>query len=63
MAISFWPYMVPYSITIGDAAAPHSSLSFMFWGAGIIVFPLTLIYTAINYRVFRGKTVGRTSYE
>ena len=24
LAISFWPYMIPFSITIGDAAAPHS---------------------------------------
>jgi cytochrome d ubiquinol oxidase subunit II len=28
----------------------------MFWGEGLFVFPLILIYTAISYRVFRGKT-------
>ena len=55
LAISFWPYMVPFSITIDDAASPHSSLAFMFWGAGLFVFPLTLLYTAVNYSVFRGK--------
>ncbi len=55
LAISFWPYMIPFSITIEEAAAPHSSLAFMFWGAGIIVFPLMLLYTAISYTVFRGK--------
>jgi cytochrome d ubiquinol oxidase subunit II len=55
LAISFWPYMIPFSITIDEAAAPHSSLAFMFWGAGLFVFPLMLLYTAINYRVFRGK--------
>lgn len=54
-AISFWPYMVPFSITIDEAAAPHSSLAFMFWGAGIVVFPLMLIYTVISYSVFKGK--------
>jgi cytochrome d ubiquinol oxidase subunit II len=54
-AISFWPYMVPFSLTISEAAAPASSLSFMFWGAGLIVFPLMLIYTACSYHVFRGK--------
>jgi cytochrome bd-type quinol oxidase subunit 2 len=32
LATSFWPYMLPFSITIADAAAPSSSLSFMFWG-------------------------------
>ena len=55
LAISFWPYMIPFSITIEDAAAPHSSLAFMFWGAGLFVFPLMLLYTVISYSVFRGK--------
>jgi len=27
----------------------------MFWFAGIIVYPLMLIYTAISLSVFRGK--------
>ena len=54
-AISFWPYMIPFAITIDQAAAPHSSLAFMFWFAGIIVFPLLLVYTAISLNVFRGK--------
>jgi cytochrome bd ubiquinol oxidase subunit II len=55
LAISFWPYMIPFSITIADAAAPQSSLAFMFWGEGLFVFPLMLIYTVISYAVFRGK--------
>ena len=55
LAISFWPYMIPFSITIEQAAAPHSSLAFMFWGAGLFVFPLMLLYTVISYSVFRGK--------
>jgi cytochrome d ubiquinol oxidase subunit II len=57
LAISFWPYMIPFSITIDAAAAPHSSLAFMFWGEGLFVFPLMLIYAAVNYSVFRGKVV------
>jgi cytochrome bd ubiquinol oxidase subunit II len=55
LAISFWPYIIPFDVTINEAAAPHSSLAFMFWGEGIFVFPLMLIYTAVNYWVFRGK--------
>ena len=47
--------MIPFSNTIDQAAAPHASLSFMFWGAGLFVFPLTLLYTVISYAVFRGK--------
>jgi cytochrome bd ubiquinol oxidase subunit II len=37
LAISFWPYMIPFYITIDQAAAPHSSLAFMFWGEGLFV--------------------------
>jgi cytochrome bd ubiquinol oxidase subunit II len=55
LAISFWPYMIPFSMTIEAAAAPHSSLAFMFWGEGLFVFPLMLVYAAVNYIVFRGK--------
>jgi cytochrome d ubiquinol oxidase subunit II len=47
--------MIPFAITIDEAAAPHSSLAFMFWGEGLFIFPLMLIYTAISYSVFRGK--------
>ena len=55
LAASFLPYMIPFSITIDQAAAPHSSLAFLFWGAGIIVLPLTLVYTIAVYVIFRGK--------
>jgi cytochrome d ubiquinol oxidase subunit II len=55
LAVSFWPYMIPFSITFQQAAAPHSSLAFLFWGAGLVVFPLMLIYTVMSYSVFRGK--------
>jgi cytochrome bd ubiquinol oxidase subunit II len=58
LAISFWPYMIPFSITISAAAAPKASLAFMFWGAGLFVFPLMLGYAAINYTVFRGKVLS-----
>jgi len=60
LAISFWPYMIPFVITIDEAVAPHSSLVFMFWGEGLFVFPLMLLYTVISYSVFRGK-VGSTA--
>jgi cytochrome bd ubiquinol oxidase subunit II len=55
LAISFWPYMIPFVMTVDQAAAPHSSLAFMFWGEGLFVFPLMLIYAVVNYSVFRGK--------
>jgi len=54
LAVLFWPYMIPYQITIADAQAPDKSLSFLFWG-GIVVLPVIGIYTAVVYWVFRGK--------
>jgi len=27
----------------------------MFWGEGLFVFPLLLLYSVINYSIFRGK--------
>jgi cytochrome d ubiquinol oxidase subunit II len=55
LAISFWPYMIPFSLTVAHAAGPHASLAFMFWGAGLFVYPLMLIYTVYSYNVFKGK--------
>jgi cytochrome bd ubiquinol oxidase subunit II len=63
LAISFWPYMIPFSITILEAAAPHLSLAFMFWGEGLFVFPLMLVYAAVNYSVFRGKVRSDAGYD
>ena len=62
LAASFLPYMVPFSLTILEAAAPPSSLSFIFWGAGIVVLPLTLAYTIIVYTVFKGKVGPSAGY-
>jgi cytochrome d ubiquinol oxidase subunit II len=62
LAVSFWPFMIPFAITIDQAASPLSSLRFMFWGEGLFVTPLTLIYTASVYRVFRGKVVEDLHY-
>jgi cytochrome bd ubiquinol oxidase subunit II len=55
LAVLFWPYMIPYQVTVAGAAAPEKSLSFLFWGAGVFVLPVIVIYTAVVYWVFRGK--------
>ena len=55
LAVLFWPYMIPYSVTVGNAAAPEASLSFMFWGAGLFVLPVIAIYTIAVYWFFHGK--------
>ncbi len=54
IGISFYPYIVPTSITIWQAAAPDNSLEFLLVGAVVLV-PMILAYTAYSYWVFRGK--------
>jgi cytochrome d ubiquinol oxidase subunit II len=54
LGISFFPYMVPHSVTIWQAAAPDNSLSFLLVGAVVLV-PIILAYTPYAYWVFRGK--------
>ena len=60
LGISLFPYVVPPSITIWDAAAPTASLKFMLPGA-LIMVPIILAYTGYSYWVFRGKT-GHEGY-
>jgi len=54
LAVMFWPYLIPYSVTVADAAAPDVSLKFLFYG-GIVVLPVIALYTMGVYWVFRGK--------
>jgi cytochrome d ubiquinol oxidase subunit II len=55
LAVMFWPYMIPYSVTVATAAAPEASLSFLFWGAGLFVLPVIGGYTAVVYWLFRDR--------
>jgi cytochrome d ubiquinol oxidase subunit II len=54
LGVSMWPYVIPPSVTLQQAAAPESSQLFMFVGAVVLV-PIILAYTAYAYWVFRGK--------
>ena len=54
LGISFYPYIVPPTLTIWQAAAPDNSLKFLLVGA-VVLLPLILAYTAYSYWVFRGK--------
>lgn len=54
LAISIFPYIVPRTVTIWDAAAPHTSQAFMLVGSMVII-PVILVYTGWAYWVFRGK--------
>jgi len=61
LGISMYPYIVPQSITIWQAASPASSQIFMLFGVAVLV-PLILGYTAWAYWVFRGKVKAGSGY-
>ncbi|HMB59344.1 MAG TPA: cytochrome d ubiquinol oxidase subunit II [Xanthomonadales bacterium] len=54
LGFMYWPFMIPYTITVTDAAAPDASLEFLYYGA-VVVLPIILIYTIGVYWLFRGK--------
>lgn len=58
LGVMFWPYMIPYQVTVADAASPDASLQFLFY-CGIVVLPVIVVYTFGVYRVFRGKSHER----
>jgi cytochrome d ubiquinol oxidase subunit II len=55
LGVSFWPYIVPYKITIWDAAAAANSQLLILIGI-VMVLPIILIYTSFVYKVFWAKT-------
>jgi cytochrome d ubiquinol oxidase subunit II len=61
LGISMYPYIVPQSITIWQAASPENSQVFMLFGIALLI-PLILGYTAWAYWVFRGKVRAGSGY-
>lgn len=59
LAVMMWPYMIPYALTVAEAAAPEASLRFFFYG-GVVVIPVIAVYTIGVYWVFRGKVERST---
>jgi len=57
LGISMWPYIIPDSVTIWQAATAHSSQMFMLFGIAVML-PIILGYTGYAYWVFRGKVRG-----
>lgn len=52
-----FPYLIPFSLTIAQAASPQSSLVFMLFGVGIIL-PVIIIYNIYIHSVFAGRVNG-----
>ncbi len=61
IGISFYPNIIPPSLTIAEAAAPDESLLFALVGTVVLV-PMILAYTAYAYWVFRGKIDPEEGY-
>jgi len=55
------PYLVPYGLTIHEAAAAPKSQSLLLVGA-LIMLPIILAYTAYVYWIFRGKVKADAGY-
>lgn len=61
IAISMWPYLVPFEITFRKAAAAPESQSLLLIGT-VIMLPLVLAYTGYCYYIFRGKASHESAY-
>jgi cytochrome d ubiquinol oxidase subunit II len=61
LGVSIYPFVVPQSITIWQAAAPDNALAFMLVGVAVLV-PVILAYTGWAYWVFRGKVDPSSGY-
>jgi cytochrome d ubiquinol oxidase subunit II len=54
LAYSLFPYVVMDRLTVWEAAAHPSALKVILIGA-VVVLPFIVFYTAVAYRIFRGK--------
>lgn len=61
LAISLFPWLVPFELTIWEVAAKDNALAFLLVGAAIML-PIILIYTAFVYRTFWGKVKPGDGY-
>jgi len=61
LAISLWPYIVPFAVTVHQAAAAPESQSLLLVGA-LVMLPIVLSYTAYCYYLFKGKVSHESAY-
>lgn len=61
LAISVWPYLVPWRMTLWEASSPQSTQLFLLVGT-LIILPFVIGYTVLGYRVFRGKVRSDEGY-
>jgi cytochrome d ubiquinol oxidase subunit II len=61
LGICLFPYIVPYTITLWDAAAVPSSQMFLLIGT-LFLLPIIFMYLGWSYYVFRGKVTSDIAY-
>ncbi|MET0273917.1 MAG: cytochrome d ubiquinol oxidase subunit II, partial [Phenylobacterium sp.] len=61
LAVSFFPYVAPYSMTFRDAANADNALALMLVGVGILL-PVIIGYSVWVYWIFRGKVTADAGY-
>jgi cytochrome d ubiquinol oxidase subunit II len=61
LLLSTYPNIVPYDITIREAAAAENALGLMLVGVAVML-PVILGYTVYVYWVFRGKATADAAY-
>jgi cytochrome d ubiquinol oxidase subunit II len=54
LGISVFPYIVPWTVTLWDAASSPGAQAFLLVGT-LFILPVVFMYTAWSYYVFRGK--------
>ncbi|HEY3459275.1 MAG TPA: cytochrome d ubiquinol oxidase subunit II [Casimicrobiaceae bacterium] len=61
LGISLFPYIVPYAVTLWDAAATPSTQMFLLIGT-LFLLPIIFTYLGWSYYVFRGKVSADVGY-
>ena len=61
LAVSLWPWVVPYQVSLYQAAAAPESQSLLLVGV-VLFLPCVLGYTAYCYYIFRGKSHEKPWY-
>jgi cytochrome d ubiquinol oxidase subunit II len=61
IAISLYPMIVPYQLTLWDAASSERTQAFLLVGT-LTLLPVILMYTGWSYWVFRGKVRADAGY-
>jgi cytochrome d ubiquinol oxidase subunit II len=61
LAISLFPYVVPYAYTLWQAAAAPTTQAFLLVGT-LFLLPIIFMYIGWSYYVFRGKVTSHDGY-